>query len=292
MLIDTFLFSQPHESDLLWVKLNLENNLIDKWILQENAYDLKGNYKGLFANEILMEERFKPFLDKIIVISENKEIYPGQTDENTNFQREGWQRTLCYQTLQKLSPKWVVVSDVDECIDGENETRKQNILNILSKNFRTCHIGRMRYWYQYNSRCYLPNIRVPFVPGPLAVSQIDSLPISRHYNINETTFDCGENPNIFEYSYCFKTPEDIFKKKETYSHSGFDFESVKEGLYLNAWPRSKQRNEPRSQYDFFEIVDLTEDNSPKFVRDNLTLLNSQIIDLNYKQNRQCLPKNY
>ncbi len=95
-------------------------------------------------------------------------------------------------------------------------------------------------------------------------------------------------PVAFEYSYCFRSFEEVMRKKRTYSHTGFCEASVRSGLACNHWPRSPNRGEVVGQepYDFFEKVELTEENSPKYVRDNLYWLRTNIVADDYKVKRK------
>lgn len=290
-IVDTFLFSEPHESDLLFIKFNLEDRIVDEWFIQENEYTLQGDHKGLFANEVLKEERFKPFLNKVTVISESKLHEEGNKTENINFLREGWQRNICRgQLLKKYlgEDTLVMVSDVDEMIDFSSEERTRKFEEIVQQHYpNPFSIGRMRYWYDYDNRCFLPNIRIPVVSLLHLNSDSNILSNIRHHqHIN--AHDAGEEPLAFEYSYVFNNLEDVWRKKCTYAHTNFTMESVKTGLECNHWPRTMNRNEKvgDNEYDFFETVELHEQNSPKFIRENLETFKTNIVDKNYVKNRQ------
>lgn len=286
-LIDTFLLSQPHEDDLLYLKLQLEAEYVDCFIIQQSKYSLQGILKGLWAEEILKQERFKPYLEKIFVVSNDTLICPDDRRENTNFQREGFQRTLFVNTpMTFLYNDILIVSDVDEMLDLTDETRRSRFFALLNKNHDVPFwINRMRYWYDYDNRCYLRDIRIPIVPISLVSSQgYGVVPQSRHWHDHAHTY-YYENPIAFEYSYVFRTLDDLWQKKQTYAHTNFTVESLEEGLRLNAWPRPKERGESRSEHDFFEKVELTEENSPRYVRDNIDSLRTNIVNKEYKSFR-------
>lgn len=287
-IIDTFLFSEPHESDLLYIKLINQQSRVDWHIIQENAYTTKGEWKGCFANEVLKEERFAPFRDKVIVVSaDNKN--GDSSEENTNFYREGWQRTICVNVLNsivKSGDDLVIVSDVDESIDFSCANRADRFDEFSkSVNGYPFWIQRVRYWYDYDNLCSLPNIRIPLIQVK-NISQGGALPQMRHYHDDSRTYYNWDNPLAFEYSYVFKTWQDVQRKHITYAHTGLsDTFDIQRALALNAWIRSKNRGEKRSEYDFFEKVELTEQNSPKYVRDNIQSLRTGIVATNYKENR-------
>lgn len=289
-IVDTFLFSEPHEKDLLWVKFNLEDKMVDKWIILESPYTFQGQYKGLHAKKILKDEKFNKFIDKVVVISPNEDFQPlhgGSNVEGKNFERENHQRSLCLSyILHNLQDSdTVIISDTDEAIDFSDQNRSDAVMQILQQYDVPLKIQRMRYWFDFDNRCFLPTIHIPFVP----VKYLRENPQwinARHFD-HLPKFNFNETPVAFEYSYCFRSFEDVWRKKCTYSHTGFTEESVRTALECNHWPRSELRGEKVGQepYDFFEKVELNEVNSPKFVRDNLEYLRTNIVDANYKENR-------
>lgn len=292
-IIDTFLFSEPHEADLLYIKLVNEAPRVAWFVIQENAYTTKGEFKGCFAQEVIRDLRFLPFRDKIITCSAEDKL-KDSSDESTNFVREGWQRTLCKDVLPQIvkSPDdLILVSDVDESIDFSSNDREKRFDEFTSKSDgRPYWITRKRYWYNYNNLCSLRSIRIPIIQSKYVMQDINCLPQTRHYHDESRTLQDWDNPVAFEYSYVFKTWEDVQRKHKSYAHTNLDKEEdIKLALNINAWIRSKDRpGDRRSEYDFFETVDLTEENSPKYVRENLEKLKTNIVNPDYKEAR----KNY
>jgi len=291
-IIDTFLFSEPHEKELLLTKFHLEDLGVDKWVILESPYTFQGEYKGLHVSKILNEDiRFQPFVDKIIVINPAKDFTPlhGNTnDEGKNFDRENAQRAMVLGLIHELADNdWVMISDTDEAVDFSDITRKNNVLYYLNgQSFCDMFkLQRQRYWFDFDNKCFLPNIHIPLVKAGL-IKQNSQCIMARHFDhIPKVNFD--DKPVAFEYSYCFPSFEDVWRKKCTYSHTGFTQESVRTALECNHWPRSELRGEKVGQepYDFFEKVELTEENSPKYVRENLEKLRTNIVNPNYKEAR-------
>jgi hypothetical protein len=289
-LIDTFLFSEPHEADLLFLKFELEQFYVDKWVIQENAYTLQGDHKGLHAQDVLSQERFKPFLDRVVLLSANTLINQNDKREDVNFIRENWQRQLCREYICEnfTDDSVVMVSDTDEMIDFTSHYRLNEFKRIVENHKNKpepVYIGRMRYWYDYDNRCFLPNIRIPIVP----VSWVKHVPhiLSSVRHNHGITYDAGEKPIAFEYSYVFKQADDVWRKKCTYAHTNFTRESIEIALECNHWPRAKERGESvGDKFDFFEIVELNEDNSPMYVRKHLKEMKTNIVNPNYKENRK------
>jgi hypothetical protein len=186
-----------------------------------------------------------------------------------------------------------MVSDVDESIDFSCPDRTQRFMDFVNsqERNRSCWISRTRYWYDFDNLCFLKSIRIPLVRAG-QITDASILPQSRHYHDEGRTY-YNENPLAFEYSYCFKGWDKVQRKHITYAHTGLsDTYDVQRGLSLNAWIRSKNRGEKRGPEDFFEIIPLTEQNSPKYVRDNLEVLRTGIVDPNYKENRVNTPEIY
>lgn len=287
MLIDTFLYSETMENHLLWLKLYHEYPYVDEFIIQENAYDFKGEYKGLYAEKTIQEDRFTQFRDKIKIISDNKEFNKNDKRENINFEREKWQRSLC---LPYIIGKYgnnnvgVIVSDTDEFFDFRSDWRLEKFKELWSQNIRWYQ--RRRYWYQMNNLCKLPSIKIPVMLLQDIINNPKLIAECRHFHQDQFTYNNWDYPLAFELSYVFHKWEDIQQKHKTYSHNGLDAEEdVKEGLRLNAWIRSSKRNEPRTEYDFFNIVQLNDTISTQYIVENLSKINTNIIDPNYEKNR-------
>lgn len=294
-IIDTFLFSEPHESDLLFIKLVNESPRVDWFLLQENEFTTKGEHKGLFGQQVLAEDRFAPYRDKIIICSASDRVCDS-SEEYANFHREGWQRTICGEPLNQIvksGDDLIIVSDVDESIDFSSDERSLRFDEFASRQGSyPFWISRRRYWYDFDNLCFLPNIRIPLIQAK-NIGHVSGLSQMRHYHDEDRTFKDWDNPIAFEYSYCFKQWESVQRKHVTYAHTGLsETDDIKRALSLNAWIRSNQRGEKRGEYDFFEKVELTEANSPKYVRENLESLRTNIVDLNYKENRANTPEIY
>jgi hypothetical protein len=90
-VIDSFLFSEAQELDMLLVKFNLEKHVVSTWLLLESQFTFQGEYKGLSAKELLQnDERFSEFVDRIIIINPDdnfKPLHGSTNEENKNFDR-------------------------------------------------------------------------------------------------------------------------------------------------------------------------------------------------------------
>ncbi|MEO6882917.1 MAG: hypothetical protein ABI199_02705 [Bacteroidia bacterium] len=108
MIYDCFTFF--NEFDLLEIRLNELNNVVDKFVLVEATKTHQGNDKPLYFDE--NKERYKAFSKKIIHIIVND--YP--SGENLSpWAYEHNQRNMIRRGLEKCAPDDVIIiSDVDE----------------------------------------------------------------------------------------------------------------------------------------------------------------------------------
>ncbi len=289
-LIDTFLFSEPFESEVLLIKLILAGDRVAKWILIENAYTFQGDYKGLFAQGIIDgDERFKPYRDRIQIISADLNILDsshGVSDQQT-FQVEYWQRDLATENILQLDDDdWVFVSDSDEAIDLTDEKRYQEVLTQIAstKGEKVLAPTRKRYWFdfdnEYKNLGGIPLVPVRLLRKGLAISEA------------RKTYTSGgrekwKNIIVFEYSHCF-TMDQIARKYKTFAHVGISPTDIMEGLKYNQRILKKEIKSILAFSDqfFFWTIPLNEYNSPQYVRDHLSSLKTNVIDPQYKKNRR------
>jgi len=291
-IVDSFLFSEAFEKELLLLKFVLEDSCVDEWLLLENAYSFQGDFKGLQAKKILeTDDRFRPYLDKITIISEERETTKLAKDEvldNEAFKIEYWQRDLAYNYfINKYNDNdWIIISDVDESLDFSDDPRKTELLQRMQTDKHgVLHVSTKRYWYDFDNE-YQPLYGIPICTKAYLLAnrkKLHDVRVEYHADLKMK----WENIIGFEYSSCFKIDE-IYRKLNTNSHMAFMVEEIKESLRCNHRPASKLRqmkvkNDSRF---FFEIVPLKENNSPKYVRDNLENLKTYNIDLNYRRNRR------
>src|SRR5690349_6138417 len=134
-IVDSFLFSEPYEKELLLLKLQLEVNGIDEWVILENAYTLQGEKKGFHARKVLeSDERFLPYLSKITIIEkeyETKYLPRHVMLDQFSFQAEHTQRDFAYDYFMDRynEEDWIIISDVDEMMDFTDEKRYNELIS-------------------------------------------------------------------------------------------------------------------------------------------------------------------
>lgn len=121
MIYDCFMFF--NELDLLEIRLNELNTVVDKFLIVEATKTHAGEEKPLYFNE--NKEKFSAFKDKIehIIIDE----YP---EYNCAWELENYQRNVIIETLKERCSEddVIIISDLDEiprpeCIEKYKDTK-------------------------------------------------------------------------------------------------------------------------------------------------------------------------
>lgn len=291
-LIDSFLFSEVYEKELLLLKFILEDKGVHEWILLENAYSFQGEYTGLHARQLVTsDERFTPYLHKLTIISkeEKTKVLPRHRFlDEFSFKAEYMQRDFAYDYfMQKYENEdWIMVSDVDEIIDFTNNARRNELYSRMKSTPNGfLQVPTKRYWYDFDNEYKL---------------LIGNAMCNKNYLLNtgkKLHHVRAENRKVlqkgwkniveFEYSSCYDA-EYMLRKFYTSTHTGFTPNDLKQSLRCNHRPvREIENRKPKNDSRFFfETVALTQRNSPKHVRENLAFYKTNAIDKNYKKNRR------
>lgn len=134
MIYDCFLFF--NELDLLEIRLNVLNDVVDKFVLVESRKTFSGKDKPLFYHE--NKERFSAFSDKIIHL-----VYDEDISQITNpWIIENNQRNYISQGLVSAKPDDVIlISDLDEIPNPDK------ILKYKDKSGIKCFRNDFFYYY-------------------------------------------------------------------------------------------------------------------------------------------------
>lgn len=291
-IVDSFLFSEVFEKELLLLKFILEESYVSEWIILENAYSFQGEFKGLQAQKLLQEdERFLPFAHRIKIISQ--EMRPDVLNkkyvlDDEAFKVEFWQRDLAHDYfIENYSLQdWMIISDVDEAIDFTDASRSGELLaRMKGQHDGVLHVATRRYWFDFDNE-YKIMYGIPMCTKQHLVStgkKLHDVRVDYHGELKMH----WDNIIGFEYSSCFNI-DHIMRKLETGSHMGYEKQHLVKSLYCNHRTISEKRKRkltPDAKC-FFETITLNEKNSPAYVRENLPLLKTNNIHANYKQNRQ------
>lgn len=292
-IVDSFLFSEPYEKELLLLKFILEDNGICEWIIIENAYSFQGSYKGLHARNLIESDvRFEPYRNKIKIISVDKPTDVLEKDkllDDKSFKHEYWQRDLAldYFLENYNNEDWIIISDVDESLDCTDKNRFSELLSRATdiKN-NILHVSTKRYWFDFDNE-YKIIYGIPMCRKQYLLSnnkKLHEVRVMFHADLKMR----WRNIIGFEYTSCFKIDE-IIRKINTYAHTSLQVSELEQSLRCNHRTISKYypvqiQNNKRF---FLETVKLTRENSPQYVRDNLAFLKTNNIDKNYKENRRA-----
>lgn len=298
-IVDSFLFSEVFEKELLLLKFILEDPHISEWILLENAYSFQGEYKGLHAKNLLQsDDRFFPYINRITIIE--KELQPELLNkelvqDEKAFKVEFWQRDLAHDYFINRygDNDWIIISDVDEALDFTDEIRCNELFDRMQNDEQgVLHVCTKRYWFDFDNE-YKILYGIPMCTKKYLLENNKKLHDVRFEFHADLKMEWN-NIIGFEYSSCFDA-DNIFRKLETGSHMGFSKENLTKALFCNHRVISEKRKRTLKPTDKFmlDTIVLDDRNSPKYVRDNLAKLKTYNIDTNYVANRmKAYPKMY
>lgn len=278
MFVNIFAYSEPYELDLLEIKLNLEDAGVDKWVIVENDHSLRGQFKGKHTlKESLNQERFFKFIHKIHVIETSYSI--PMKEGVDNFEIIYYQRNLEKQwLLHNCSPDdWVIISDLDESVNFAE--RKDYILNCLVPG-KAYRLIQNMYYLDFDNCAGTWEHSI--------VMQLKDM-VGKYSGYNPQNYlaipDAIPLPGAgYHYIFCM-TPENILRKLQTYGHCRFNQTNIDSWCKFN----HGMGNDPYATYKGLfhcEVIELNESNSPAFVRENLSRLRTNSVDINYLQNRE------
>jgi len=134
-----------NELDILEIRLNVLNKIVDKFVLVEQTKTQNGVDKPLYYEE--NKERFKEFSDKIIHVVVN--YFPNI--EFTQWTLENWQRNQISKTLEKCNDDDIImISDLDEIPNPQilnDEIKKLKYGKIVA-------LDMMMFFYYLNNLAY------------------------------------------------------------------------------------------------------------------------------------------
>ena len=278
-VVDSFLFSEPHEKEILLAKFHAGADGIDEFVAIEGAYTFRGEYKGLYLQNILdTDERFAPFRHKVTVLSCRESMLVGPACEREFFNVEFASRELSRAyILSKYSDRdFVTCTDVDEMLDFSDPRRAKHIDRILLEaagQNKIAWIAMLKFWYDFDNasreRKFYPLGPISIVKGNWRQRQAPSHIVH-----------VAHQPKwlAFEYSFCFSR-EAIYRKLCTFSHDGYTMADVDRALAGNHWVKSESLGQKAGDRpeDFFTKQELNKDNSPPYVLENISWLKTHVV---------------
>ena len=148
MIYDCFSFF--NELDILEIRLNTLNDVVDKFVIVEAPWTFTGIPKPLYFDE--NKKRFAPFLNRIIhIIASDPPTSPTATNRENAWIRESWQRNQLAQGLTDATPEdLLIISDLDE-IPDPTIIKKISLSNDLDK--KILNLNLRSYAFFLNNRC-------------------------------------------------------------------------------------------------------------------------------------------
>lgn len=138
-IYDCFIFY--NELDVLDIRLNELNEVVDYFVLVESTHTFTGKSKPLFYNE--NKKIFKQFSDKIIhIVSEN--LFE---DSQKHWEREAFQRNQISIGLEKAkSNDLIIISDVDEIPKADIIKKHTRTRTIITCELIHCSVYLNKYY--------------------------------------------------------------------------------------------------------------------------------------------------
>lgn len=146
MIYDCFSFF--NELDLLEIRLNTLDSVVDKFVLVESTLTHTGNPKPLYYTE--NKKRFEKFKDKIIhIVIDEFPSFPDATNREMAWIRENIQRNAILRALPQSARDndYLIIADLDEI------PRTEAVKEAITYNGVT-HLSLNMYYYFVNYKNY------------------------------------------------------------------------------------------------------------------------------------------
>ena len=290
-IVDAFLFSEPHEKEVLLIKLNLGARHVTEWVLVENEYTHQAEFKGLHAREMIDgDPRFDPFKDRLTIISGTHrfpEVDPARIDEQ-GLAADRAQRELAREYLLDTydDDTWVLVSDADEALDVSSDENYDYLCRKVAKlGAPVVPLPRTRYWYDIDN-LWLDRRATTLV----RVGEIRDRDTEMGQHRQTWTMRPLQWPKslVYEYSYCYRR-EDIERKFRSFAHAVYSPDEIARSIACNHVPVSAMRERKAdltSHLSWFKKVKLSRRNSSEYVLRNQDLLRTNVVPPDYEANRR------
>jgi hypothetical protein len=314
-VIDTFLFSEAHEADILLAKLHIEQDIVDRWVAVENAFTIKGQPKPVELRALLSADpRFAPFLDRldVVTIAENfpeqfrvpaadrrrravrqglARVHAGSRAavvayaEAPYFYAEAKQRDAALDRVLAAAggaDALVCVSDVDEILDGSHPRRRHVVAQALKADAAVVHFDRRRFAYDIDNMVLGGFRSIPAVRTSALSRGLVSLGRVR---LDPQGVVASPEPVAFEYSYCYGL-DGLRRKLETFTHLDPGASVVDRALeYNHQLKLVPATSVPHFSY-WHERVDPEAAGHPEYVLDHFEELRTGAVNPDYAAARR------
>jgi len=288
MIIDSFCFFEPYQIDMLLIKFHVEDAGVAEWVITENTYSFRGEYKGPhILNQILQnDKRFARFLPKIKVIEVEieRKCTPGVEDWEIIFLQRETQKEYLYDNYP--SDSWLLVSDADEIVDFANPEKATLIYDAIEQHYgEIIHPNPFFFVYDFDNT-FPTSEWLLLVLVELSYFKKKDVRLEQPRMERLVGYCMPYGSTAYHYHSCMR-PRHIFRKLCTYGHTNFVKDDVNQWLYYNhGMFRSKLGEKIEAKGFTLDTVKLTEKNSPLYVRESIEQLKTRSVDTNYVKNRQ------
>ena len=208
-IIDCFIFY--NELDILYYRLIILYDIVDKFVIVEANQTFSGNPKKLFYEE--NKHLFKRFEDKIIhIVVDLPHVYPMDYSKNAQWENEYYQRNCITKGIDRLNDNdLIIISDLDEIPDPTTLLQIKN-----GKEMAGITLVQDMYYYNLNTKHELKWISLRIVTYKYYLTTTPQ-------KIRETKdFPRVENGG-WHLSY-FGDKEFIKNKIKSFSHQEYNYE--------------------------------------------------------------------
>lgn len=315
-IVSTFMFSEPHEQELLWLKFNVEDAFVSEWIITESTFTFQGKSKEKYFEKILEQSRFERFRYKIhyikldrnfnfefepklkevlkrkikrwLMSNSDKEYELVSYAELASFYAEIKQRGACLSHIKsKYSKNDVVLTcDTDEIFDF-NGDKNVEFLTILNKNETPFYIKREIFCYDYdnctNRIRYSPIVSVKDILLTDALHAVRH-PLPANRNVIKT-----KNPLVFEFTFCFSKAA-IVKKLYAFAHVTDLNEKALDFCFTNnislISPDQISEEYKHTAENFYSKIELATSQFPEFLIRHFEDFSTGIVNPNHIEARK------
>lgn len=254
---DCFIFY--NEIDLLEIRLNELDSIVDYFVLVEALKTHQNKPKELFFEKSKHEERFKKFLHKIIHI-----IVAEDEFNNDSWHNERLQRAKIADGLNDATDEdAIIISDLDEIPSHEAVQR------AIQQNIKHCVFEQIIHYVHLNTPLSIDgniiNCGSVMIPKNVFLNDTDSVRGSSKHNLYHIT------NGGWHFSFLGNT-DHIYSKLQNYAHTEF-ISITKDAIENSISNMSDILQRPG------HVLQLRDDISylPEFVRCNLEKFNKYII---------------
>jgi hypothetical protein len=289
MIVDTFCFFEKYQTDMLLVKFNVEDKGVDEWVISENTFSMRGDYKGphQLRNILATDKRFERFLPKIKLfeIEIERKCAPGVEDWEIIFLQREVMREYLFDKYPENT--WILVSDADEIMDFADPMKALKVYNNLREyKGQIIHPDPIFFAFDYDNTFSSLGEWLGLVFVELSYFEKHKLRLEQPRLQHTDGHRMKWSKTGYHYHSCV-TPQNIWKKLNTYGHTGFCKDDVNQWLYYNHGMFKTLEGEGVDPNRFtLETVELTDENSPLYVRENIGWLKTHSVHPDYRENRR------